>query len=79
MKEIPKFEGHPKILIVGFGNKNVTETQIIEVVEKVAQLIYGLKMIVRDLEYYCNILLQCSLSTTLPFSGRTFQEEQKDF
>jgi hypothetical protein len=55
------------------------ETQIIEVVAKVALLIYGLKMMVRDLEYYCNILLQCSLSKTLPFSGRKFQEEQNSF
>jgi hypothetical protein len=55
------------------------ETQIIEVVAKVAQLIDGLKMMVRDLECYCNILLQCSLSTTLPFSGRKFREEKNDF
>jgi hypothetical protein len=58
MKEFPKFEGYPKTPILSFGNKNVTETQIIEVVAKVALLIYGLKMMVRYLEYYCKILLQ---------------------
>jgi hypothetical protein len=48
MKEFLNFEVHPKILIVDFWNKNVTETQIVEVVAKVALIIDGLKMMVRD-------------------------------
>jgi hypothetical protein len=38
----------------------VTENQIILMVADVALLIHGLKLMVRDLEYYSNILLECS-------------------